>query len=105
MALTQQHRLRAYDAVQLATAIAAAAVLPGLAFVAADNDLLDAAQAEGLTAENPNNYADDGGASKEKECGLIGLNRRRRLVEKPLKQHARHGCAYHHLMPRRLART
>jgi predicted nucleic acid-binding protein len=52
--LTQQHRLRAYDAVQLATALAAAALLPGLAFVAADNDLLDSAHAEGLAVENPN---------------------------------------------------
>jgi predicted nucleic acid-binding protein len=55
--LTQQHRLRAYDAVQLATALTAAMVLPGLAFVAADNDLLHAAQAEGLAAENPNHYS------------------------------------------------
>lgn len=38
--LTQHHRLRAYDAVQLATALTAAAVLPGLIFVAADHELL-----------------------------------------------------------------
>ncbi len=55
--LTQQHRLRAYDAIQLATALVAAAVLPGIAFVAADNDLLHAAQAEGLAVENPNHYS------------------------------------------------
>jgi predicted nucleic acid-binding protein len=51
--LTQQHRLRGYDAVQLAAALTAAAALPGLAFIAADNDLLSAARAEGLTADNP----------------------------------------------------
>jgi hypothetical protein len=51
--LTQQHRPRGYDAVQLAAALAAAAILPGLIFVAADDDLL-AAHAEGLAAENPN---------------------------------------------------
>jgi uncharacterized protein len=51
--LTQQHRLRGYDAVQLAAALAAAAALPGLTFIAADDDLLYAARAEGLTADNP----------------------------------------------------
>jgi predicted nucleic acid-binding protein len=54
MQLTQQHRLRGYDAMQLASALAVAAVLPGLVFVAADDDLLAAARAEGLAAENPN---------------------------------------------------
>lgn len=44
VALTQTHRLRGYDAVQLATALTAndsltAADLPPLAFVAADDDL------------------------------------------------------------------
>jgi predicted nucleic acid-binding protein len=53
MQLTQAHRLRGYDAVQLAAALAAAAALPGLTFIAADNDLLNAARAEGLTADNP----------------------------------------------------
>jgi predicted nucleic acid-binding protein len=57
--LTQNHRLRGYDAVQLATALAVNAVLtvaglPMLTFVAADNDLVAAAHAEGLAAENPN---------------------------------------------------
>lgn len=57
--LTQRHRLRAYDAVQLATALAAnaallAAGLPGLIFVVADSDLGAAARAEGLTADDPN---------------------------------------------------
>lgn len=59
--LTQAYRLRGYDAVQLATGLAAlrsllAAGLPALIFVAADNDLIMAAQAEGLAAENPNNH-------------------------------------------------
>jgi hypothetical protein len=57
--LTQRHRLRGYDAVQLATALDAnatlvAAGLPALTFVAADDDLLAAARAEGLDADNPN---------------------------------------------------
>lgn len=59
--LTQHHRLRGYDAVQLAAALdintlAVAAGLPALTFVAADDDLLAAARAEGLAAENPNLY-------------------------------------------------
>jgi predicted nucleic acid-binding protein len=57
VALTQVYRLRGYDAVQLAVALAAAAVLPGLVFVAADDDLLAAARGEGLAAENPNQHA------------------------------------------------
>lgn len=57
--LTQRHRLRGYDAVQLATALDANRTLNSidgftLTFVAADNDLLAAAQAEGLLADNPN---------------------------------------------------
>ena len=57
--LTQRHRLRAYDAVQLATALAAnaallAAGLLGPTFVAADGDLIAAARAEGLAADDPN---------------------------------------------------
>ena len=59
--LTQQHRLRAYDALQLATALTANAALvaagqAGLTFVAADVDLLVAARSEGLPAEDPNHY-------------------------------------------------
>lgn len=59
--LTQDHRLRGYDAVQLATAIAAnqtflAAGLAPVTFVAADSDLLVAAQSEGLATDNPNLY-------------------------------------------------
>ena len=57
--LTQRHRLRGYDAVQLATALAVeaslrAAGLPDLTFVAADADLVAAAPAEGLGADDPN---------------------------------------------------
>ena len=59
--LTQRHRLRAYDAVQLATAPAAnaallAAGLPSLTFVAADSDLSAVARAQGLVAADPNLY-------------------------------------------------
>jgi len=56
--LTQKHRLRGYDAVQLASAILANRILmeqghSPLTFVAADSDLLSAAQAEGLPIEDP----------------------------------------------------
>ena len=59
--LAQRHRLRAYDAVQLATALEANAItqaqaLPALTFVAADTDLVTAAAAEHLSVENPLNY-------------------------------------------------
>lgn len=59
--LTQNHKLRGYDAVQLASALVvnksliAAGALP-LTFVAADRDLLTAASASGLSTENPNLY-------------------------------------------------
>ena len=60
--LAQRHRLRAYDAVQLATALDASEIMqaqsfPALTFVAADGDLLTAAAAERLSVENPLNYA------------------------------------------------
>jgi len=56
---TQNHRLRGYDAVHLATALITneahtTAGLSPLTFVAADHDLATAARAEGLAAENPN---------------------------------------------------
>jgi len=62
MQLTQRHRLRGYDAVQLAAALdasraATAAGLPGLTFVSADSDLNAAASAEGLQADDPNQHA------------------------------------------------
>lgn len=59
--LTQNHSLRGYDAIHLATALTVnatltAANLPPLIFVAADNDLLAAANTEGLATENPNDH-------------------------------------------------
>jgi uncharacterized protein len=59
--LTQSHRLRGYDAVQLATALATnaeylAAGLPALTFITADADLIAAAHIEGLAIENPNTH-------------------------------------------------
>jgi hypothetical protein len=59
--LTQQHVLRAYDAVQLACALAAnnvlaVAGLPPLTFVSADDGLLGAATSEQFQAENPNHH-------------------------------------------------
>jgi predicted nucleic acid-binding protein len=57
--LTQNYPLRGYDAVQLAVALVVheqyvAAGFPSLTLISADNDLNAAAQAEGLTADNPN---------------------------------------------------
>ena len=59
--LTQRHFLRGYDALQLASALTAGAVLavadlPALIFVSADEGLLAAAIAEGLEVENPNRH-------------------------------------------------
>jgi len=59
--LTQSHRLRGYDAVQLGAALVTnlsliAAGLQGLIFVTADNDLIRAAIAEKLPSENPNTH-------------------------------------------------
>ena len=57
--LLEQHALRAYDAVQLATALIAkdllvASGLQGLTFLSADARLLSAAHAEGLAVNDPN---------------------------------------------------
>jgi hypothetical protein len=59
--LTQRQKLRGCDAIHLAAALAAneellSRQLPPLTFVAADEDLLEAAEAEGLLTENPNLY-------------------------------------------------
>jgi|SRR5215475_7636906 len=58
--LVERHPLRAYDAVQLASAVHARRTLPtqlsSIAFLSADTRLLDAAQAEGFTTDNPNFY-------------------------------------------------
>jgi len=61
LANTQRQKLRGCDALHLATALAAneallAGGLPPLIFVAADNDLLIVARAEGLATENPDLY-------------------------------------------------
>jgi predicted nucleic acid-binding protein len=59
--LLERHPLRTYDALHLASALEVNAQLvsgqrPGLTFLAADQRLLTAAAAEGLTVDNPNNY-------------------------------------------------
>lgn len=59
--LSDKHTLRGYDAIQLAAALEANTErinrgLSPLTFVAADTELNNAAQTEGLTVENPNNY-------------------------------------------------
>ena len=59
--LAEDHALRGYDAVQLATALVANRKrlnegLTALIFVSADNELNKAAHSEGLAFENPNNY-------------------------------------------------
>jgi hypothetical protein len=59
--LLERHPLRAYDAVQLASALHAHRVLPTAGFptpvfLSADDRLLAAAQAEGLTTDNPNHH-------------------------------------------------
>ncbi|MGL5065126.1 MAG: type II toxin-antitoxin system VapC family toxin [Microcoleus sp.] len=59
--LVMQHPLRAYDSIQLASALqvqSAIVAIPEtqLIFVSADNRLLNIAQLEGLAIDNPNNY-------------------------------------------------
>lgn len=59
--LTQNHRLRGCDAVQLATALVTSETLksenlPPPLFVASDDELLAAAEAENLVTENPLNH-------------------------------------------------
>ena len=53
--LTQHHPLKAYDAVQLAVALRYRRILAAhqLTFVSSDNTLIIAAQAEGLSTDNP----------------------------------------------------
>jgi len=60
--LTRRQKLRGYDAIHLACALAlnkplVANHLPSLTFVAADDNLLTAAQSEGLDTENPNDHS------------------------------------------------
>ena len=60
--LVMQHPLRAYDSVQLASALRFQSTTllsqpeTRLIFVSADNRLLNIAQLEGLAIDNPNNY-------------------------------------------------
>ena len=59
--LLDKHPLRAYDAVQLASALAANQALirhklPPLVFLSADDRLLQGAMVEGLAVDNPNIY-------------------------------------------------
>ena len=61
VALTQTHRLRGYDAVQLAAALVVhtqyvAAGLPRLTLISADDAMNTSARVEGLVAENPNTH-------------------------------------------------
>lgn len=60
--LTQHYPLKAYDAVQLATALDVSHVLNSsdfsVTFVTSDKTLLQAAQSEGLKTENPMNHAE-----------------------------------------------
>lgn len=63
VALTQRHNLRAYDAIQLSTALEAQdALLTNLSppidftFVSAELELNQAAQLEGMQVEDPNNH-------------------------------------------------
>jgi predicted nucleic acid-binding protein len=60
--LLERYPLRTYDAVQLASALCSnealqTAKLPPLVFLAADNRLLKAAIAEGLSVDNPNDHS------------------------------------------------
>jgi len=61
VSLATKHALRGYDAVQMAATLEAnderiANGLAPLILVSADTELNNAAQAEGLNVENPNNY-------------------------------------------------
>lgn len=66
MGLPEKHKLRGYDAVQLSAALIISAQsthlgipatgVPSLVLVASDNDLLDAAHAEGLAIDDPRNH-------------------------------------------------
>lgn len=61
MQLADKYELRAYDAVQLASAVEANRLrqqkhLSSITFISADNHLNQAAQAEGLAIDNPNNH-------------------------------------------------
>ncbi len=52
--LADLHALRAYDAVQLASALEVRVIVPSLTLLSADTELNTAATAEGLPVDNPN---------------------------------------------------
>ena len=61
MELAEKHRLRGYDATQLASALVVQAELivsgaSELVFISADAELNDVARAENLSVQNPNDY-------------------------------------------------
>ena len=61
MTIADKYELRGYDAVQLASAIDTNRLrlkrnLSPIIFISADNNLNSAANAEGLTVDNPNNH-------------------------------------------------
>ncbi len=70
VSLIRRHPLRAYDAVQLASALvygrsALGSGLSPVRFVSADEVLCTAARAEGLAATNPNDVPNDFGQEEE----------------------------------------
>lgn len=56
-ALARLHRLRAADAIQLASALKVATTIPNVLLLTADAEMIMSAQAEGLRVDNPNRYA------------------------------------------------
>lgn len=52
--LADTHALRAYDAVQLASALEIHRLVPSLMLISADRELNAAAMAEGIAVEDPN---------------------------------------------------
>lgn len=54
--LAQTQRLRAADAIQLASALRVATSVPDILLLTADLEMIVAAKAVGLQVENPNHY-------------------------------------------------
>jgi uncharacterized protein len=67
--LTQEHPLKAYDAIQLAVGLSVGDALKtsglALVFVTSDKTLLQAARAEGLVAENPFDHSNMDGPTQQ----------------------------------------
>jgi predicted nucleic acid-binding protein len=59
--MAQRHGLRAYDAVQLAAAVRLHLQASGVILVSADDELNQAASAEGMLIEDPNEHPTAGG--------------------------------------------